>query len=268
MKEVRKVFIYGSDTESTAAFMPRLTAALDSSGITVSDVPGDDVDMIIVVGGDGTFLRLLRDWNFPRIPIAGINTGHLGFFMEYMPAELDLFISDMLSGNYSIHRHRPLQASVTHSGGKKDVYKGVNDVVIRKNASSIVHLDLSIGQNFIERFSGDGLLISTPAGSTSYNYSVGGGIVDPRVSVIQVSPIAPMNTTSYRSFTSDVILPPDMTVKIEPEHRGSSGVVIVDGAEYWYDHLESISVSLISDEIFLVRKTDYSYWNWVAQKFI
>ena len=268
MKNVRKVFVYGSDTQSTAQFMPLLTSGLESAGIVISDLLTGDVDMIVVVGGDGTFLRLLRDHDFPRIPIAGINTGHLGFFMEYMPEGLEDFITDIKTGDYSIHSHRPLQAVVTHSAGAPDVYKGINDVVIRKNASSIVHLDLSIGQNFIERFSGDGLLISTPAGSTSYNYSVGGGIVDPRVSVIQVSPIAPMNTTSYRSFTSDVILPPDMTVKIEPEHRGSSGVVIVDGAEYWYDHLESISVSLISDEIFLVRKTDYSYWNWVAQKFI
>ncbi len=268
MKNVRKVFIYGSDTHSTAAFMPRLMRALETAGIAVSDLLEEDVDMIIVVGGDGTFLRLLRDHEFPSVPIAGVNTGHLGFFMEFMPHELDSFIASVAAGDYTVHRHRPLMATVLHDEGKTDIYKGINDVVVRKNASSIVHLDLSIGSSYIERFSGDGLLISTPAGSTSYNYSLGGGIVDPRVSVIQVSPIAPMNTTSYRAFTSDVILPSDMTVKIEPEHRGSPGLIIVDGAEYRYDCFESISVAMAREEILLVRKTDYSYWSWVAQKFI
>ncbi len=267
MKNVRTVFIYGSDTESTAALMPRLVRKLTAAGIEISDLLTDEVDMIIVVGGDGTFLRLLRDHDFPRVPIAGINTGHLGFFMEYMPEELDSFVIDIRSGEYTVNSHRPLEARIT-AGGECLNLKGINDVVIRKNASNIVHLDLSIGENFIERFSGDGLLVSTPAGSTSYNYSVGGGIVDPRVSVIQVSPIAPMNTTSYRSFTSGVILPSDMTVKIEPEHKGTAGVVIVDGLEYWYDALESVSVSLVSEGILLVRKKSYSYWNWVAQKFI
>lgn len=267
MKNVQTVFIYGSDTESTAALMPRLEKCLAAADIAISDSITPEVDMILVVGGDGTFLRMLRDHAFPKIPIAGLNTGHLGFFMEYMPDELECFVLDMKSGNYSIHDLSPIEAEIV-ADGKVEKIKGVNDVVIKKNASSIVHLNLGIGPNFIERFSGDGLLISTPAGSTSYNYSVYGGIVDPRVNVLQVTPIAPMNTSAYRSFTSGVILPPDLSVIVEPEHKGTSGLVIVDGAEYWYESLERVETAFLPEKVHLVRKPDYEYWTWVAQKFI
>ncbi|MCF0151446.1 MAG: NAD(+)/NADH kinase [Firmicutes bacterium] len=267
MNNVKTVFLYGSDTEHTAQVMPRLIKCLNAADISVSETLDESVDLIIVVGGDGTFLRMLRDHSFPKIPIAGLNTGHLGFFMEYMPSELECFVLDIKSGNYSLHDLCPVETIIS-ADGRVDRIKAINDVVVKKNASGIVHLNLAIGANHIERFSGDGLLISTPAGSTSYNYSVYGGIVDPRVRVLQVTPIAPMNTSAYRSFTTGVILPPDLSVMIEPEVKGTPGLVIVDGAEYWYDHLQSVETAYLKETVRLVRKPDYEYWTWVAQKFI
>ena len=88
---------------------------------------------------------------------------------------------------------------------------------IKGSDSYSIHLNISIGGSFIERFSGDGLLIATPAGSTAYNYSLGGSIVDPRLKILQVTPIAPMNTTAYRSFTSSILLPSDLSLGVVPD---------------------------------------------------
>jgi len=268
MKNIEKLFLYCSDTENSQSFLPKLKKRLLSAGFSYSEDFTKDCDMALVIGGDGTFLRFLRDKNFPNIPIAGINTGHLGFFMEYSPNELDSFVLDLKEKNYSIHRQKPLLVQIKETNGEVLCVKAINDAVIKKNASSVVHLNLSIGSSFIEKFSGDGLLVSTPAGSTSYNYSVNGGIIDPRVSVLQVTPIAPMNTTAYRSFTSGIILPADLQVHIELECRGSSGLIIIDGAEYYCKELESVDISLLLEDILLVRKPNYDYWAWVARKFI
>ncbi|HVI41345.1 MAG TPA: hypothetical protein VM577_11860, partial [Anaerovoracaceae bacterium] len=135
--------------------------------------------------------------------------------------------------------------------------------------SRAIHLNISIGDSFIERFSGDGILVSTPAGSTAYNYSLGGSIVDPRLNLLQVTPIAPMNTTAYRSFTSSVILPPDLSIRVNPEYSGDQGLLIVpDGLEYLHEGVEEIYMEFSESIVKLLRFENYDFWNKVKSKFL
>jgi NAD+ kinase len=135
--------------------------------------------------------------------------------------------------------------------------------------SRAIHLNISIGESFIERFSGDGILVSTPAGSTAYNYSLGGSIVDPRLTLLQVTPIAPMNTTAYRSFTSSVILPPDLSIRINPEYSGEQGLLIVpDGMEYLQQGVEEIYLEFSNSVVKLLRFENYDFWSKVKSKFL
>ena len=268
MKCVKSVFIHSNETKVTKKVLAQLKEKLKAAGIVMHSSITKDTDMVICVGGDGTFLRLLRFQDFPEVPIVGINTGHLGFFQEFRQDELDLFIDCIKDGKYSIQSHRPLRVRVWQKNLPVISWYGINDVVVRKNASSIVHLKINIDNSFVEKFSGDGILISSPAGSTAYNYSVGGSIVDPRVEVIQVAPIAPMNTASYRSFTSSVLLPPDNTVSIFPEHSFMDKMlVIVDGAEYQINNMEKIFVDLSEKRINVVRHVKYDFWTNVKDKF-
>jgi NAD+ kinase len=268
MKSVRSVYIHSNDSKVTRATLPVLREKLLAAGIEILPDPKQRPDMMICVGGDGTFLRLLRYQNFPDVPVVGINTGHLGFFQEFMHDELDLCIKCISEGDYSLQSHRPLRVRVWQKNQSMITYYGINDIVVRKNASSIVHLKINIDRSFVEKFSGDGVLISSPAGSTAYNYSVGGAIVDPRVEVLQLAPIAPMNTASYRSFTSSVLLPPDNTITIYPEYKFiDKMLVIVDGAEYQMTNMEKLQVDLADRRIRVVRRSEYDFWTNVKEKF-
>ena len=120
----------------------------------------------------------------------------------------------------------------------------------------------------IERFSGDGLLVATPAGSTAYNYSLGGSIVDPRLKLLQVTPIAPMNTTAYRSFTSSILLPAELSVGVLPEQNDNRIFIVNDGIETGYSNVGSISLMISDTTVHLMRFKDYDFWSKVKTKFL
>ena len=142
-------------------------------------------------------------------------------------------------------------------------------MLLRGEGSRSIHLNISIGESFIERFSGDGILVSTPAGSTAYNYSLGGSIIDPRLSILQITPIAPMNTTAYRSFTSSVVLPKELSVRIHPEYLKETGLMVVmDGMEYHHTDIKEVRVGFSETIVKLVRFANYDFWNKVKTKFL
>ncbi|HPX70816.1 MAG TPA: NAD(+)/NADH kinase [Bacillota bacterium] len=269
MDGAKSIFIYEKGDQRSAQTAALLRQKLRDAGIAVRDSFGEDVDMIICVGGDGTFLHMLMDCAYPPVPVAGVNTGHLGFFQEFMPDDLDELVRVCLTGDCSIQKHRLLSARIKMGGGEEIEYFALNDFVIRRSNGSVIHLNLNIGSSFIERFSGDGMLVSTAAGSTAYNYSLGGSIVDPRVNMIQVTPMAPMNSKAFRSFTSSVILPPDMAVSIYPDPDYRNNVLImVDGVEHLFDNVEDVIVSYSPVEVSLVRLAGYDFWGKVMSKFL
>ena len=267
---MKTVYVYHyAGSKESGAVAEQLKEKLRNAGFTVAEEFGPLVEFACVVGGDGTFMHGLRECGFPDIPFVGVNTGHLGFFQEFQPDSLDQLVDLIRTGDYRVQRHRLLQASVRTEDGKIYDFKGLTDVIFRGSISKVTHLNLAIGDNFIEKFSGDGILIASSAGSTAYNYSLGGSLVDPRVDLLQITPMAPMNTTVYRSFTSSLLVPPGLDIHIFPDRNyKDSGYLIVDGEEYYFEHVEDISVDLATDEIQLVRLADYDFWSKVMSKFL
>ena len=130
-------------------------------------------------------------------------------------------------------------------------------------------LNISINDSFIERFSGDGICVSTPAGSTAYNDSLGGAIVDPRLNLMQVAPIAPINTVAYRSFTSSILLPANDKLSIIPcddDHRHLS--IVADGFAENYEDIRRVELSLSRKKINLVRFEYTNFWEKAKSKFL
>lgn len=243
-----------------------------SNGFAVRKACTRDSELLVCIGGDGALLQAVHKYDFPSIPIVGVNTGHLGFFQEISPDSpdaLDNFIADFKEGKYRLQPLHTVQATVTTQMGKKEVLRGLNEIVIKGTDSFSVHLDISIGDSPIEKFSGDGILVATSAGSTAYNYSLGGSIVDPRIKLLQVTPIAPMNTTAYRSFTSSILLPSQLSLGIVPELRKDSGLVLLnDGIQHVYHHPQEIKIEFSETVINLLRFESYDFWNKVKTKFL
>lgn len=260
--------IFTNDTDISLETQSLLIKKLVDRGYTVTCEYSQDAELIICVGGDGTLLETIHSCDFPGCPIIGINTGHLGFFQEISPEKLDNFIADYESGNYSIQELSTVKAVVTTPDGQHNTHIGLNEIVIKGRQSYSVHLDISIDGVNIERFSGDGILVATPAGSTAYNYSLGGSIVDPRLKLLQVTPIAPMNTTAYRSFTSSILLPAELSLGVVPEQTDNRIFIVNDGIETGYSNICDIKVTISETAVQLMRFKDYDFWSKVKAKFL
>ena len=121
----------------------------------------------------------------------------------------------------------------------------------------------------VQNFSGDGLIVSTSTGSTAYNYAASGSIIDPSINVMQITPLAPINTNAYRSFTSSIICSKDSIVKIAPEYRFEDSIlIVVDGVEYQFKQIVDISTFVSDLKVKLLRMSNYEFWSRVTEKFL
>lgn len=264
----KNITLFHNGEELSEKTCHTLSEKLTQRGYQVTEDYTEDTDLIVCIGGDGAFLRTIHRCDFPNCPIAGINTGHLGFFQDVLPSDLDQFIQQYESGEYNLQELNTVRAIVTTRDGAKHTHLGLNEVTIKGRQSYSVHLSISIGDQYIEKFSGDGLIFATSAGSTAYNYSVGGSIADPRLKLLQVTPIAPMNTTAYRSFTSSILLPADLSLGVIPEQRENQIYLNNDGFETSYDDVKSIEVRVSNTAVHLIRLKGYDFWSKVKDKFL
>jgi len=263
------VNIFTNNTNISLDTKTELTKKLIDKGYAVTGEFSKDAELIICIGGDGALLKTIHSCDFPECPVIGVNTGHLGFFQEVRPEDLDRFISDYENNQYSIQELNTVMATITTKDGHEYNHVGLNEIVIQGRPSYTVHLYISIDDMPIEKFSGDGILIATPAGSTAYNYSLGGSIVDPRIKLLQVTPIAPMNTTAYRSFTSSLLLPAELSLGVVPEKQYENRMAIInDGIETIYTDVTDIKVKMSDTSVKLLRLKDYDFWNIVKTKFL
>ena len=265
---MKKVFIYNNDVPRTLEIKSQLLTKLEAMSIEVVADP-DSADLIINVGGDGTLLSLMQKYEFPTVPVAGINTGHLGFFQEIAPEDMDSFLDAFVRGYLKVQPYNIVKADIHFADGRSIAHRALNEFVIKGQGTHPIHLNISINESFIEKFSGDGIIVSTPAGSTAYNYSLGGALVDPRLNLLQLAPMAPMNNTAYRSLTSSILLPADDRVIIEPvEERGRDLVILYDGMEEIYNNITSIELILSRRKINLVRYGETTFGDKVKTKFL
>ena len=266
--ENKKIYIYANITEMSKKIEKTLRSKLVKSGLRVFEDLSQDTELIICIGGDGTLLHLMQEKDFPGTPVVGINTGHLGFFQEIPPEKIDDFIFKYNQGEYTIQSFSTVKATVmTDHGGF--THTALSEIAVKGEMTYPVHLNISINDSFIERFSGDGICVATPAGSTAYSYSLGGSIVDPDLDLLQVTPIAPMKSIAYRSFTSSLLLPPDGKLIILPCDESDRKLnVVFDGRLASYEDVSSITMELSTRKVNLIRFDDSNFWDKVKGKFL
>ena len=259
----RVITINSNDLEKSLYTKELLTKKLKENNFLVSSKLEENTELIISIGGDGSFLKTIQDFKFPSVPMVVINTGHLGFFAEFDPDEIDEFIELYKNNDCTIQEVHPLKGSICTKESSKDIY-AVNEIVIKSVCSRTLHLDLRVNENKIQNFSGDGMLISTPIGSTAYNYSAGGSL-----DTLQLTPLAPMNTIAYRSFTSSIVLSAKSTISIVPEYRFENSIlVVVDGNEYRFNDITDIHIVRSDLKLKLLRRSDFEFWKRVSEKFL
>lgn len=164
-------------------------------------------DIAVTVGGDGTIIHSARYAAKMSKPILGVNMGRIGFVAELEPSEISM-LKELPGGNFSVMNRMLLGVEVAHSDGTKENYIAINDAVISRGAlSRMTELEVSVGNEQILCYRADGLLFSTPTGSTAYALSAGGPVIDPALSLIELTPICPHSLTARTVlFTDDTVL--------------------------------------------------------------
>jgi NAD+ kinase len=187
----------------------------------------DGFDLVIVLGGDGTLLSAARAVGPRETPLLAVNLGGLGFMMTTRAEELFDELGRVLEGSFSVQSRRVLEGEVVRDGRSLQRYFALNDVVVNKLAiARLLHLDVFVDDEFVCRYRADGLIISTPTGSTAYSLAAGGPIMLPSVQAICLSPICP-HTLSNRP----VVVPETSRVEvlIQDGDGGGSTSLTVDG---------------------------------------
>jgi NAD+ kinase len=183
------------------------------------------VDLIVVLGGDGTLISVARQIGDLRIPILGVNLGSLGFLTEITLDEFFPVLEDVLNGRFNVSHRIMLEAVVRRDGKPVGRFRVLNDVVINKGAlARILDMKASVNDDYLTTFRADGLIISTPTGSTAYNLAAGGPIVYPGLHCLLISPICPHMLTNRPIIVSD-----GATVKVEVDFENEEVMFTADG---------------------------------------
>lgn len=189
----------------------------------------NEVEGVLVLGGDGTLLQAARDLVECRLPLLGINMGTLGYLAEIDRKSIRPALDQMISGEYSVEERMMLHGAAWHKNRKMLSDIALNDIVISRNGRMrVVDFNIYVDGVFLTSYSADGIIVSTPTGSTSYNLSVGGPIVAPQASLMLLTAIAPHTLNSR-----PIVLPDDVEIAIEisPGHGadGDGAVANFDG---------------------------------------
>lgn len=226
---LRKVgLITKIDDANAQLHAERVSSILQARGISVElNTISADLDAVIALGGDGTLLHIAETAALHSIPVAGINLGNLGFLTEFAAEETEEALTHLLSGKVIIENRLMLKTRLLKNGIPGPYRYALNDIVINKNTlDRLLHLATSAGKDYITTYKADGLIFSSPTGSTAYNLSAGGPLVHPGLATILVTPICPFMLSSR-----PVILPATTPITTEFESNGNAecAQVIIDG---------------------------------------
>ena len=223
----------------------------------------ENPDLAIAIGGDGTFLKTFH--KYPNAIILGLNTGHLGFYSSYLVSEVDKLIEDLNNEKLNIKTKDLLSAKIFTTNGYY-YHLALNEITIL-SASKALMFDVFIDDIFFEKFRGTGLCISAPTGSTAFNKSLGGALIDDNIKAFQIAEIAGINSTAYKSIINPVVLSSERRIKIKSKLTTKS-TVVVDNLAFDFNDLQMLTIFYKKDAIKMVVKEDDGFVKRICESFL
>jgi NAD+ kinase len=219
--------------------------------------------MVIVLGGDGTLLSVARLVGVHEVPILGVNLGGLGFLTEITLEELYRVLERVIQGDFITDERVVLNAAVIRRGERMAEFIVLNDAVINKGAlARIIDLETTINEEYLTTFKSDGLIISTPTGSTAYNLSAGGPIVYPSLHCIIVTPICPHTLTNR-----PIVIPDDVEIRAILKTKQQEVILTLDGQQGFSLEFEDVvEVRKAEGRILLIKSPYRHYFEVLREK--
>lgn len=238
----------------------RFATYLDENGIPIptcerTDSAPEGAGAAISIGGDGTFLRTARWVGRLQTPVLGINTGHLGFLASYTPAEAESLVDMLRNGEADVEERLALKVDVGDACCAPDLPYALNEVaILKEDTSSMINVHVDISGHYLADYLADGLIISTPTGSTGYSLSVGGPVIFPTLDVICITPIAPHTLTAR-----PVVIAGDSLISARTTSRSERYRVSLDGVSFLMPEGSTLTVKQADFRPKVIRRHEDSF---------
>ena len=218
-------------------------------------------DMVLSMGGDGTFLKAASYVGNKNIPILGINTGRLGFLADISPEEMEETFEDIYKKNYKIEDRSVLQA-FSEGQSLKGYPCGLNEIaILKRDSSSMITIHTSINGAYLTTYQADGLVIATPTGSTAYSLSIGGPVIVPHSNTIAITPVAP-HSLNIRP----IVINDDWEITLDVESRSHNFLVAIDGRSETCREGTRLVIRKADYQIKVVKRPNHIFFHTLRDK--
>ena len=252
---IKRIKLFINDNDKSMYTAEIVANHLENKGFIIDD---KDFDLGIAIGGDGSFLRMIKNTNFNSDKYyVGINSGTLGFLQEIKVDNINNFVDELLNNQYKIEEIGIQETTIFNNDSSSKFYS-LNEIVVRDKDLKVLKLDIKIDGDLLEKYIGDGILVATSSGSTAHNLSYGGSIVYNTFNSLQITPMAPINTKVYRSLINSVIVPDKKVIDLVPNEK-SSLLVTIDGENKIYNNVENIETKIDNKKIKCLRLSHYNF---------
>ncbi len=226
----------------------------------------DDTDAVIVLGGDGTFIQSAGILAPKKIPMIGVNLGHLGYLAEVDKENITSALEKLINDDFEIEERMMISGTLVIKNTDHGEHFAVNDIVLKTTGSSVLSYRIEVNGTYLTTISADGIIASTPTGSTAYNMSAGGPIVEPGTSMIVLTPICPLEAVSR-----SVVLSGDDTIVIRvinsSSRQGRTSGVYFDGTgEYMLSNNDEVIIRSAKDRMRLIKLSKESFLEVLSRK--
>ena len=260
-----KVAIITNCYEHSKELGKQLTAMLTDRHVLIDE---KNPDIVLTIGGDGTLLYAFHHYEqkLNQLRFIGIHTGNLGFYTDWRECELQELVTALINEDGQSIDYPLLEVELCFKNRDTVVRTALNEVTVRR-INHTVKADVYINDYHFERFRGDGLVLSTPTGSTGYNKSLGGAVMPPTLDLFQLTEMAPLNNRVYHTFGSPIILTCKDTVCLKLA-TALDYVITIDNEAYPLEQLQSLKVKVSDKRIRFMRHRHLPFWTRVSQSFL
>lgn len=257
---MKSVIIYNKNKRNAEQFYNEIVEQLPEIGVEVVDIEkSSEADFFIVIGGDGTLINASKRIYTYHKPIVAVNMGSLGFMTEIKDSEALQVIFDLVKGDFKTENRYFLEVSVN---GEK--HYALNEIVAAKSGfpARMVRINLFSNGEYVNTYRADGIIISSPTGSTAYSMSAGGPIINPKLNAMVITPIAP-----HTLSTRPIVVPGDDTLDIEIADDNEEIYIMIDGQENLrVEREDKIEIKLSTEFINLVKPESRNYYSVLREK--
>lgn len=225
---------------------------------------GDDfeADFAVSMGGDGTLLKTAARVGEKKIPIVGVNIGRLGFLAAVNPSEIETAFTALYEGNYTVNLHSVIKVETDEDCQALGSPCALNDIaLLKRDHASMISIRTSINDEYLMTYQADGLIVTTPTGSTAYNLSNGGPVIAPDTNTLCLTPVAPHSLT-----VRPIVVPDNSVIKMKVESRSHSFLVAVDGRSISLHDGTVVCISKAPYAARIVRFSEQGYFSTLREK--